>query len=221
MRTTSIWVAAVALFLIQVGCGNKKDHQREITSGDRVARGAVGSRSSQPNMEQAVGLIGGDWLYWEEFQDEVLGFLSSSIEPNSVGEVSPYEGEPTGVRFWGDIQLVNGNQGNGFLSGEVSPDSWLQISVWDSFSGQIDPEGNAVSEIPIYFPRAVGGYVDYEGAEIIFEDEYGYVVLTGSFTDYEFQGDLYYENYTSWDGGAPTRGYLPFVIETCGFFRCQ
>src|SRR5690606_4731767 len=101
--------------------------------------------------------------------------------------------------------------------------------IVDSYVGQTNSAGEAITEVPIYIAQGVEGFKSVSGtvmgnqANIVFEDSFGKIQLQGTFTAQWFQGTVIYDNNFYHNGQAPgAAGYLgAFAVPTCGFFACQ
>lgn len=220
-RDYLIWILTLASFLTLMGCQKKNNNSVPISPAEaRGMRVDGGNHSAVPN--SGIGIIGADGTYWQDFQNAMGALVSATMDPNALGEVSPVAGDPTGVRFWGQINLDLGPLDVVDMpQTSVLPNSWLEIVIWDSYAGTPNEDGEILPEIRISFPRAQGGFVVHDYAELYFEDEYGQIVLEGRFDASYFEGTLHFSNRVAWDGGPAGEGTLSFSIPTCEFFRCQ
>lgn len=165
------------------------------------------------------------------FQSQVQAFVSNLTGPNNetiaLGQVSGDANQVTGVRFWGAVGL-NSTNGVVSLNGQnnfqvTSQGSALRLSIFDSYVGQTNSKGEKITEIPIYIAPDVEGFVNVTGrvygnqAEILYQDSYGQILLTGTFNSNWFQGQVQFQN-----NNPSVSGTLgTFVVPTCGFFKCQ
>lgn len=214
-----------------MGCAQRDGFEESVVAR-RTARGA--SALLQSTISSGIPLEPLSTKVWGEilgdasgaFQAEAVGLMQATVSPNEVGLISPFSGDVTGIRFWGSVDLQSGP----LTSASVSATSIalntarLQISIWDSFAGTEDSNGNIIPEYSISMDQVLSNSsVSGNTANIVFQDAYGQITLSGTFDQNFFQGTISYQNLTSFNAGiAPRSGVLgSFVVQTCGFFSCQ
>ena len=224
------YIVGALIALAMVACG-KRGGLEEATIARRTARGASAVLQNTASLGLPLDPI--ETKVWGEingdadttFQQRVVGLLQATLSPGEIGTVSSRSGLPTGVRFWGAIEL----QGGSALTSNMAAtsinvgSSQLRIVVWDSLTGTTDFNGNRVPEYPIYFSRALSGTVTGNTAELRFQDAYGEIRLQGTFDTNFFQGQVSYQNTRSFATSSAARSDTlgNFVVRTCGFFRCK
>lgn len=219
-------MAFVTLFILifaNLGCGSKRNGRTAVRDG-RTAGGAAVRSFDNLSSSRAVGILGADPEYQEEFQEAIQDFFRPQMNPEYMGYVSASEESETGARFVGDITLSGTT-----LYSDSMPRTSIQTSraklaivVWDDLVGQADDKGNVIGPVGASYSSASSGFVEGNWAEITFTDSHRTVTLKGEFDAEYFHGDLEwslkgdYSEYCS--DSAPCS--VGFIVETCGFFRC-
>lgn len=144
--------------------------------------------------------------YDNEFNIALKALVSASFDPSRLGYVNPQNG----VFIQGFID-ANQNTVNAY-------NSTLRIEIWDNYatSGQD-------SAIPISFSGARSAQISGNQMNLVFEDQYGAIVLTGYINGNTITGDISFKNYRSFDNvSQPREGVLGnFEVPTCSFLRCN
>lgn len=200
-------------------CDKKKSGK---SSPARVARGGT----SQPYIVQGVnnqgannqgfnnynGSTGSEWSYIRAddsytFSQAVQGLVSASMDPQELGYVSNY-GDVAIIGYIDMDQQGNINQEN----------SRLRLEIWDDYARM-----GSASEIALAFNR-LDSY-NYNGNQInlVFDDGFGQIIVSGELNQYDFYGTVSYQNAVSYDGtSSKAAGVLgTFQVPSCAFFRCQ
>lgn len=153
---------------------------------------------------QSTGRIFTDARYAAEFNGAIAALVSATMRDSDLGYVSPL----SGVKLKGYVELDP--------QGRMLPyNSQILIEIYDEFTGQVQ---NGVTIPPIKI--GVGGSSGYATGgqvQLKFEDQYGWILLNGTYQDGgRLTGSLSFQNYNGRQGEG-----LSFEVETCGFFRCQ
>lgn len=208
------------------GCDSKKTAR---SNAARVARGGTNSNYLQGGYNQGgntgpynqggtyqggqyTGTSTSQWAYIQSndpnnFYQSVQGLISASMNPQELGHVNS-SGDVAIIGYIDMDQAGNVNRNN----------TRLRIEIWDEYA-----RSGSASEIALAF-NSLANY-SYNGNQIslIFQDNYGQVVVTGQINQNLFSGSVSYQNSASFDGGSnPAAGVLGnFQVSACGFFRCQ
>lgn len=145
------------------------------------------------------------------YQDRVKAFLSATVNPQEVGQISSAQWDTTGVRFQGVIKLDPA--GNVVLAA-----SRIMIKVYDSYLLQ----STTAQPIPVSINAASEGHFDMQSGlgYVIFKDQYGEVRLDGRFDAQNFSGTFSYRNYVAFDNSTPAQGQLgQFLIARCAIIQ--
>jgi len=153
---------------------------------------------------QTVGRIFTDARFANEFNGAIAALVSVTTQPEDLGYVNP----TSGVKLKGYVELDD--------QGRMLPsNSQIRIEIHDEFTGQ-SQNGVMIPPILISVPGA-SGFASGGQAQLRFEDQYGWILLAGTYREGErFSGVLSFQNSNGRSGEN-----LSFEIETCGFFRCQ
>jgi hypothetical protein len=153
---------------------------------------------------QSTGRIFTDARYSAEFNGAIAALVSATVSESDLGYVSPL----SGVKLKGYVEL----DGQGRM---LPSNSQILIEIHDEFTGQVQ-NGGIIPPIKIAVAGA-SGYATGGQAQLKFEDQYGWILLKGTYTNGgRFSGYLSFQNFNGREGEG-----LSFEIETCGFFRCQ
>ncbi|MNK01205.1 hypothetical protein D3C87_190000 [compost metagenome] len=171
--------------------------------------------SSCSNSVSPVGKIYDPQYQYRDFRPTVVSFVSATLEQQYVGQISGDMYAKTGIDFQAKVRFDD--------NGEVIADqSQILISIFDSFVNTVDPQSQQLMQAyRIFFGKASGGQMSNNGQYTVkFQDEYGEVTLTGSYSSSQYStGTVSFANYTNVNGGQPTSGQLgSFTIRTCGMF---
>lgn len=185
-KTLQLFVQLVLLAVLAAGataCSGKKG-KSAIRAGQRTypptgSPTAPGSQPQNPNSQ------------WGEITNFNRAALAEFLRFDGFGDVSPYSNQPTGIRFFGQIN----NQGYG----------QVYMFVFDSYSLQ----GQGPIELPVFNCR---GYSQNYNLVLECTDNTGDLTLVGQeLPNGEFSGQVYFD-------GNKTLGQ--FRINACGFLGC-
>jgi hypothetical protein len=144
------------------------------------------------------------------YEDRVKAFLSATVNPQEVGQISGAQWDPTGVRFQGTIKLDQ--------NGSVQlAQSKMIIKVYDSLV-----QSSGVEAIPVSIEVASEGRFDLQTGTgyVVFKDSYGEIRLDGRFDAQNFSGTVSYKNYVSFNNSTPAQGQLgQFLIARCAIIQ--
>lgn len=209
MKKQFVLLALLVSSGLMLGC-NKKNSD-DSSSKVRTTTRTISPNSTQnPNYwaQSMQSMYGLNWrpstgtVYGNssDFQSAVVNFLSPPMDASSIGSVD----SNTGVQFQGIATFDNNGNLNRAQSGII-------INVTDSYAldGQdpIQPIGIAGSDGAVN--RTTGQ------VRLRFQDNYGAVILEGSYDYSYFQGVMTYVN-----ANGSSRSLGTFRIDTCGFFVC-
>ena len=145
------------------------------------------------------------------YESRVKSFLSATVNPQEIGQISGAQWENTGVRFQGVIKLdTAGNV--------IAAQSKIIITVYDSYLFQ----STTAQPIPVRIDTAAEGKFDPQTGVgyIVYKDKYGEVRLDGRFDAQSFGGTVSYKNYVSFDNSNPAQGQIgQFLIARCAIFQ--
>src|SRR5690606_7671676 len=159
MKTKRLFILAlIGVFaVLSIGCAPKKNQKSRISA--RAARGGevAGAVNTVPGTGgTAPSTTGKQWgeivqISNINFQMHVESFLSNMAEEDGtqlkIGAVSGVSGQNTGVRFWGSVQLAQGqlNRNGGNNAQVSSQGSALRISIIDNYVGQVNAQGENIT----------------------------------------------------------------------------
>ncbi len=145
------------------------------------------------------------------FQQRVAGLVSAGIAPESLGQVSGIYGDTTGVQLRMKLRFSSSGQ---IVSGE----SFLEMTITDSYVGQDDGSGGLVEPITIYIESVKTGTMNpsTKQLQVTFADQYGEISLQGRVQGEELVGSVSFVNFVSFDNSSPASGLLgDFSIPAC------
>ena len=207
MTSKQVFMAAIALMFLAVGCNNKgADNSASIGQRNLGRGGALQTVANQSAFyTNSVGRVYSDAAYADAFSGAIRRLVTASIDEQYVGTV----GATDAVKLTGYIEVDS--YGN-----VVAGKSAMSLEIRDSYAGQVQ-DGKTVPALVITMPvtsgRALNG-----SSTLTFSDNYGSITLNGTFTNGssgQFSGTMSFSN----TNGGSGQG-LSFQIATCGFFRC-
>lgn len=149
-----------------------------------------------------------------QFEAQVKGFVSATLDPQSMGSISGNINDKTGVDFSGSFQFDT--QGR-----IVTQSSNLTIKIFDSYVGQVY-NGQTIVPYEVKFSQAVEGQMDRTTRQIQvkFKDQFGEVVFQGRVVDSIVEGTVYYQNTTAVNGYQVASGTLgSFRAYSCALIK--
>ncbi len=205
--------------VLMVACNPKKDNTVRSGTGIRSSGpGIVGGLTNTCTQGQfQIGTIydtGNQQpsLYNSgSYEERVKSFLSATVNPQEVGQISGAQWENTGVRFQGVIKLD--------AAGKVQlATSKLLIKVYDSYVLQ----SSGTEPIPVQIDSATEGQFNPQTGigYVVYKDQYGEVRFDGRYDAQNFSGTVTYKNYVSFNSSTPAQGQLgQFLIARCAIIQ--
>ena len=212
-------LALVLLAFTLAGCQPKKDGAVSVDNRGGMINPRGGPTGSMTGI-QLRGVVQADPSYQQDFQSVVAEFLSASMDPQYLGQVSSVNQNGSGVWIGGRVQVASGSLRN--VGGQTVPVNAgsLIVAVYDYWG----PQQQQLPPIPPVNLRNVQGQVNGNYAELIFSDDYGQVKMSGNYDQGYFQGEMQFRNLRRFDG-SPASGEAfvlgNFKIPTCEFFVCN
>lgn len=221
MRKLSKYIIAVFCILNIWACDQKSTSKSPVRTTRQYRQGLPAGQVSpytNNNVNGVNGIVQGGsnaadaWgrvfsSYDNEFNAALKALVSASFDPSKLGYVNPQNG----VFIQGFID-INQNNINATSSN-------LRISIWDNYA-----QSSQDTEVPISFSSARSAqFLGNNEFNIVFEDQFGSVILTGIINGGTITGKIDYQNYQSFDNVTqPRSGHLgEFEIPTCSFIRCN
>lgn len=198
----SLIAAAVLAAVVMSGC-SKKNSASVRTAGRGVPAGAQqllnndGTSCAQNQMGKIFDLNASP-----QFESQVKGFVSATLDPREIGTISGDINNRTGIDFQGSFQFDP--QGN-----LIPASSTVYIKIVDSFVYD-KPNGQAPQPYVVEFLSAVAGRIDRNTGqfEVRFDDNYGAIIFKGQVNQQIVEGMVYYENHTAVEGYQKASGVL-------------
>ncbi len=210
MKTKKVFVSLMALSLMMVACGQKKD---DNNNSNVSAVGTAGLPASGPSnfpmMQynyQVAQVTGVDTNMVKAF----IG-AGNQINPNSVGTINPNGG----VTISGNIYVDK-------TTGNVLQNSKIEMVVTDSYVGQ--PDGQGGTNQPFRFGSTFylqQGRASNGSETLVFGDQYGTLTITGTYSGNVFNGRILFQNTSGGFNGITSGTIGNFQMQTCSFFRCM
>lgn len=206
----------VALALSLSACA-KKDSSAVRVAGRGASTGVTQGGTTTPNTCSSASMNWGkiyDPNASPQFEAQVKGFVSATLDPQSLGTISGNINDKTGIDFSGSFQFD--------AQGRLIPaSSTVVIKIFDSFVGQVY-NGQTVVPYAVEFSQASEGIIDRTTRQIQvkFKDSYGEIVFQGQYDNNTVQGTVHYQNYTAVTGYQPSGGTLgAFRAYTCALIK--
>lgn len=222
------WMLIMALSVLVTACSSSKDSQLVLKSAGGSATSSGGSSSSQQNLdsksflgcaqqEAAVGrLIDPNYNSSSAdavFTQRVKDFASSFMDPSKIGQLSGAPTAMTGIEVEGVLSFDKA----GKLDLKTAR---VQLEIFDDRVGTLSSSGKVIKQIPVYLATAKSGQWNASTGqfEVVFEDEFGQVVLRGVIGKSSTSAEVRFVNKLSYNNGTPKSGVLgTFYIYSCGF----
>ena len=226
MKTTlSILLSFSMLGLAGCDSGSKESSRDRVRRGGAVGgNGVDGNDGSQINSGDYQGAVIGSPQ--NAFQEAVSAFFSSTENPSTyLGYVSGTASEDTGVYFDGRAEITGGFNPNSSNNGDFHSNAAFQMLL--KFGYQDSNGNDAYGGWEYKGFRLVSGDVSGSRVNMVFDDGYGEVRLSGEYDATWFWGTLSFSNQSYWDGlqdgetsgASGTMG--TFYIKTCSYFVCN
>lgn len=196
--------------------------KKDGSSGVRIAGRGTGTGVTQNNVavnttcasaKMSIGKIF-DPMASMQFEQQVKGFVSATLDPQGLGSISGNVEDKTGIDFIGAFKFDA--QGN--LEKESSS---LLIKIFDSYVGQVY-EGQTIAPYVVEFVSGTEGIINRTTRQfkVTFKDTYGEIVFEGQYDNQEAKGLVSYKNFVSVVGGQPAQGTLgTFRSYTCSLIK--
>lgn len=205
MKTSYLKMSVFAFALIAaVACGKKKADNTAVNGRDsRVSVGPSNLPTGQGNMQrQGTTITPAD----QNFEETVKVLASATVDPQYIGS----------IRHVDIAGQVSGNWQTGAVNGGTA--SYVQIAIVDSNVGT-DSEGNEIPPIVIKVANAVGQVSN--AANLTFTDDYGSIMITGTFEGQNFRGTVRFANKKPGFNNRQEGILGSFVVPACAFFVCN
>lgn len=194
------------------------------SSGVRIAGRGAGAVPTTPaqqqglpnscsNSQMEIGKIF-DPYSSPQFESQVKGFVSATMDPQEFGTISGNIYDSTGIDFKGSFQFDS--QGN-----LISESSSLWIKIVDSYVKQTY-NGELVQPFIVEFVAANSGIIDRNTRQfkVIFKDNFGEIIFVGRYDNQIAEGEVSYVNNTAVAGYQPASGKLgSFRAYSCGLIK--
>lgn len=182
-------------------CAKKEDSFGR--TADRTGNGITQANQTVncQNASQAWGKIY-DQNNSANFETQVKAFVSATLDPNSLGSISGNINDATGVDFNGLFKFDS--------AGKLIPESSsITIRIFDSYVKQVI-DGKTVQPYDVTFTQAKSGTINRNTRQInvLFEDEYGSITITGTYDGQIVQGTVAFRNSVAVTGYTPQSGTL-------------
>jgi len=207
--------ALVAIALSMSACA-KKDGSAVRVAGRGTGTGVTQSNvatSTCANASMAWGKIF-DANASPQFESQVKGFVSATLDPQSLGSISGNINDKTGIDFTGAFQFD--------AQGKLVPgSSSVLIKIFDSFVGQVY-EGQTIVPYVVEFTSASEGMINRTTRQftVKFKDTYGEIVFQGQYNSQNVEGIVTYRNSTAVSGYQASQGTLgSFRAYTCALIK--
>lgn len=218
MKSLSLTVLALALVL--TGCGNKEREKSAVRIGRGGTAIAPGTNNQYVSPGSPYTRVLGEVTGASE--QTVKALLNASMDAENPEN---FRSPVAGIVMSGDIRLSGSTQNVlalGSSTATIVSGSEFALSIIDDIA-----LNDGQSAITISFkPGGNNGYqvqgqISNGGqANIVFQDSYGQIILTGTYNSSEFRGTISFKNsQKSAVGQQITLGQ--FRVPTCGFFHCQ
>ncbi len=184
---------------------------RTTSTGTGISQGNIPNTCANANM--TVGKIY-DPYNSPNFEAQVKGFVSATLDPQSLGTISGNINDRTGIDMIGSFQFDSAGK-------LVAASSKVLIKIFDSYVGQVY-NGQTIAPYQVEFSQAKEGMIDRTTRQfqVKFQDGYGEITFQGTFDSTVAQGTVYYQNYTAVSGSQPAQGTLgAFRAYTCALIK--
>ncbi|WP_413557166.1 hypothetical protein [Bdellovibrio sp. HCB209] len=199
--------AVMAMSLGMAACAKKGE------SSVRVAGrgGNVTTSSTCSTGASAVGRIYGNG---NNFEQMVKIFVSTTLPGTSFGTIDSTGKTSNGVFLTANLRF----DANGKVD---KTSSKMLIQIRDSFVGQMD-NGKEIQPYEVQFTSAYDGTLNKNNRTftITFQDELGWIALSGTYDNTNAWGTVYFQNYKTVDGSSTAQQTMgSFWVPSCGLFN--
>lgn len=205
----------IAVLLTMSACA-KKDNSAVRVAGRGTGTGVTQNNTTMNSCSNASMVWGKifDTYGGNQFESQVKGFVSATLDPQSLGSISGDINAPTGIDFNGSFQFD--------AQGKLVPSSSsASIKIVDSFVGQVY-EGQVIAPYVVEFTSAQEGTINRTTRQftVKFKDNYGEIVFQGQYNNQTAEGTVTYTNYSAVSGYQPSSGALgSFRSYTCALIK--
>ncbi|WII70910.1 hypothetical protein QJS83_10600 [Bdellovibrio sp. 22V] len=212
---TKSLMGVLVLAALSLSACAKKDGStaRYAGRGTGVTQGGVQTPSSCGNANMDWGKIFDPYAS-PQFESQVKGFVSATLDPQSLGTISGNINDRTGIDFKGSFQFDSAGR-------LVTGSSSIHIKIVDSYVGQVY-NGQTVAPYIVEFNAASEGMINRTTRQfqVKFKDSYGEIILQGAYNNQEASGTVYYQNYTAVNGYQASSGTLgSFRAYACALIK--
>lgn len=213
----------VAIALSMSACA-KKDGGAVRVAGRGIRGGTAQGNVSQTNTPgTTAAACSNSSMAWgkifdpyasAQFESQVKGFVSATLDPQSLGSISGNISDKTGIDFSGSFQFDA--QGN-----LIPASSSVLIKIFDSFVGQVY-EGQTIVPYVVEFTAASEGVINRTTRQftVKFRDAYGEIVFQGQYNNQNVEGTVTYRNTAAVTGYQASSGTLgSFRAYTCALIK--
>ncbi|MGI9549491.1 MAG: hypothetical protein ACR2M7_05935 [Bdellovibrionales bacterium] len=197
------------------------DQSGSTSRGNLPSPGVTNTTIPAPtSTNQKVGVVKcKSFFHTSAFNQNLRSFLSSTVNPQEVGDHSCTKKSSGGVFFSGKMQTDKPIDKTVNQDIIMIPESSYVVFYFETNTA------NKPNVAPITFNYTYGS-VDGTAAVLTFENLQGAVDLNGQLITrsdgkFLFTGTIQFKNYKSWNGNQGSSGNLgEFAIEACNFFQC-
>ena len=199
-------LALAALFMS--ACAKKDDSSVRTADRSAVAAAAQSTNTTNHCADKSAnwGKIFDAANNSAQFEGQVKGFVSATLDPDNLGTISGDINAKTGVDFCGWFQFDS--------AGNLVPSSSaVIIKVVDSYANQVI-NGQTVQPYNVTFSAGTSGTVNHttRQMDVVFKDNYGELRFQGQYGangDMNLiEGTVYYTNTVAVSGYAVSSGPL-------------
>lgn len=203
--------ALMVLSMALTAC-NKKDEGSAVRVAGRG--GSVVTSATCSSGQMATGRIY-DPTNSGSFESVVKVFLSATIAGSNFGRIDGTGTSNNGVFLTPSLQF----DGTGNI---VKTNSTMLIKIVDSLVGTQSGD-HTIQPYEVQFTNAYSGTINKTSRtfNVTFQDQYGYIQLSGSYDNNYASGTVIFQNYTSVDGTATGSAYRmgTFYVPVCGLLK--
>ncbi len=217
-------VFSVAIPLALTACpsssGNNNNNVPAPAATPTGPRTAAASSLSVSGI-QLAGSVTSTTQNQAQFQAAAVGYLSTDVAPNYIGQVSVTPTSTSGIFFGGTVTLAAGSmKGYAGQGATIQSTSQFAIQIIDS-----NPQVPNTPAIPAFVYTTATGTIQGTTAQLQFSDAYGTITMNGTVDvpNNNFTGTMTFDNNVLFDGTSPGHaGTLgQFTIPLCSFFVCN
>lgn len=219
----ALYVSLFAVCLALAGCGEKKERERgtvRIRGGDNIA--TPGSTPGTGNVVPGAA--------FQRLYGNVTGYTTNNVKSLVSVTMDPetdMELPIGGIAMSGEMKLSTTSQdiralGSG--SAQIANGSEFAIFILDNRTIAHGEQAITIGFRPGSNGYSVSGSVSGGNVNITFRDQYGDIIVSGTYNANSFTGDVSGTISFKNNGGLNPGQTLVlgnFRVPTCGFFHCQ